>query len=334
MPADGNELPPEGLARDLMVLKDLTVDSLRPATDSTSDIGRADVLRVRMEADGYLLLRGVVPLGAVAEVRGGIVEVLDQAGLVGAPKGDDRTGAAAVVPARAGVVVDVHGDAALFRPLYSLEALHRLPHHEAILGLAQALLGEDVEVLVHPRPALRVVFPGSGAFSGATPPHQDHLGMQGTERTFTIWIPLVNCPRSAGVLAVAEGSHRGGVRPYLALPGSRVAGCDASDLAGRWVAADLEPGDLLVFHSLTVHSALPNASPEVRLSLDARYQAADAPVCEATLGDPPHLNWDEVYTGWSAESSHLQRYWTRLATNVVAFDATRLVGGGARESSG
>jgi hypothetical protein len=276
-----------------------------------------------MAAEGYLLLRGVLPVDQVAAVRAALVEVLCDAG-VATRSTPPEEGFAALVPADPGVAVDVHSDAALFRRLYALEGLHRLTHCDAVLDVARSLVGAGTPILVHPRPALRVVFPGTDEVSGVTPPHQDHLGMQGTEDTFTVWMALGRCPRGLGVLSVAAGSHRGGARPYAAVPGSRVAGCDASDLDEKWVCADLDPGDILVFHSLTVHRALANESSEIRLSVDARYQAAAEAVSAATLGDPPHMTWDEVYETWPEGSADLKRYWEKMATNVVPFDPGRL----------
>ena len=44
-----------------------------------------------------------------------------------------------------------------------------------------------------------------------------------------------------------------------------------------WLTADYRPGDLLVFHSLMIHRALPNTSDRIRLSLDTRYQPLSEP---------------------------------------------------------
>jgi hypothetical protein len=287
------------------------------ACDSTSIADDLAALRIRMSEDGYLLLRGIVPAGEVEGLLAELVAILAEEDLVRTTAGTD------VKPRQQGVPVDVHRDASLFRRLYSLERLHRLPHHQRLLRLA-GLHCDEAPVLVHPKPALRVVFPAEPAQSTATPPHQDHLGMQGTTEAYTVWMALSRCDRRSGVIAVARGSHRGGPRGYFPSAGARVATCDAADLDGRWVTADLGPGDVFIFHSLTVHRALPNTSDQVRISVDARYQSAALPICAVSLGDPPHMSWDEMYTGWPSGSEDLQRYWEDLTLDIVAFDPSRL----------
>ena len=58
---------------------------------------------------------------------------------------------------------------------------------------------------------------------------------------------------------------------------------------GRWLTAEFEPGDLLLFGMFTLHCSLDNRSPEnrIRLSTDSRYQLASEPVDERWIGDEP-----------------------------------------------
>jgi ectoine hydroxylase-related dioxygenase (phytanoyl-CoA dioxygenase family) len=151
--------------------------------------------------------------------------------------------------------------------------------------------------------------------------------MQGTTAAVTLWVALVDCPVESGVLALARGSHRDGVRPYRPLDGSRVAGCDESGLEGSWVADDLAAGDVIGFLSLTVHKALPNLSSSVRLSVDARYQSSAEPVCDATLTAPGDYSWDDLYSTWGPESQWLQRYWEQLPLETVPLDPARFMVG-------
>jgi ectoine hydroxylase-related dioxygenase (phytanoyl-CoA dioxygenase family) len=289
---------------------------VRPADETTRSVGDEGALRARMAEDGYLVLRHVVPVDVVAGLSRALAEVLAGAGLV--PAGYDPMAGEPLTDGAAGT--DVHADRELFKQLYRQEALHRLPHQPGLLELAGALL--DGEVLVHPHPALRVVFPATEGPLGATPAHQDHLGMQGTTHAFTIWVALSPCPVEAGVLTVARGSHRGGLRRYHPVAGARVACCDASDLAQDWVASDLQPGDVIAFHSLTVHRALTNRSGALRMSVDARYQRATDPVCRSTLRELPDLPWDELYAGWSEAAP--RRYWEEVPLQIVEFNPSLL----------
>jgi hypothetical protein len=86
-----------------------------------------------------------------------------------------------------------------------------------------------------------------------------------------------------------------------------------------WHTTNYEAGDALLFHSLTMHKAMPNLTEnQLRVSLDNRYQAVHDPIAEHML--MPHLNiaagttaaatlsWDDVYADWTDE--RLQYYWT------------------------
>jgi hypothetical protein len=82
-------------------------------------------------------------------------------------------------------------------------------------------------------------------------------------------------------------------------------------------------GNSLIFHSLTVHEALPNVTADrMRVSLDNRYQTLKNPITEQML--VPHLSidgepsWDEIYADW--ESEELQYYGKKLDMTVVLWD--------------
>jgi hypothetical protein len=100
-------------------------------------------------------------------------------------------------------------------------------------------------------------------------------------------------------------------------------GIDTEALPYRWTASDFAVGDVVVFHSLTVHKALPNASPDrLRLSVDYRYQAPSQPATEwSFLPHYAQLSWDEIYAGW--RSSRHQYYWRDLPVRFVEPQARR-----------
>jgi hypothetical protein len=93
----------------------------------------------------------------------------------------------------------------------------------------------------------------------------------------------------------------------------------------RWVTTDYGAGDVILFHSKTVHAALHNASELfMRLSVDFRYQLEGEALTEICLR--PHferLTWDEVYSGW--KSDRHQYYWKDLAYEVVPFQTFALI---------
>jgi hypothetical protein len=89
-----------------------------------------------------------------------------------------------------------------------------------------------------------------------------------------------------GGLALAVGSHRQGLRAHCEqqgvlsyqMKGRTQRGVALEAISEPWCTTDYRPGDLLVFHSLMLHRALPNVSDRIRLSLDARCQPATTPV--------------------------------------------------------
>lgn len=59
------------------------------------------------------------------------------------------------------------------------------------------------------------------------------------------------------------------------------------ELQGRWLTAEYQLGDLLVFCMYLLHSSSDNQTGQIRLSSDTRYQLADQPVDERWIGDDP-----------------------------------------------
>jgi hypothetical protein len=204
----------------------------------------------------------------------------------------------------------------VYDELQKLELFHSLPHRPELRAVMQALLGKTA--FPHPLSVARLVFPFNEEW--ATPPHQDYPNNQGTEELYACWIPLTDCPQDRGSLAIAPGSHRRGLLPlrYALGAGHRQIDQDAiADL--RYVGNDLDEGDLLVFHSLTVHRSLPNRTDRMRISVDYRYQREGEALVEQSL--EPHfrrLDWSQIYAGW--RSRRYQYYWRRLDYQLVPWD--------------
>ncbi|MCS6861630.1 MAG: phytanoyl-CoA dioxygenase family protein, partial [Abditibacteriales bacterium] len=205
---------------------------------------------------------------------------------------------------------------AVYNEVMKLESFHALAHDAQLLAMFRRLIGE--EVLVHPRNIARIIFPQNELYT--TPAHQDWIHVQGTPETYTAWIPLSDCPQSLGSLAVLVGSHRFGIFPTHRAYGAGGRGIDTEGLGLTWAGSDFYLGDVLVFHSHTVHKALPNKDPQrLRLSVDFRYQGASQPITPGSL--LPHfaqVTWEEVYARW--RSTELQYYWQKFPLNVVPFD--------------
>jgi ectoine hydroxylase-related dioxygenase (phytanoyl-CoA dioxygenase family) len=96
-------------------------------------------------------------------------------------------------------------------------------------------------------------------------PHQDieYVGLP--EDTYTVWIPIHDCPIELGGLAIYPGSNLQG---QIKSKDRKNAPYDTS----YWVNTNYECGDILIFHSLTIHKASRNITYDtLRLSMDLRF---------------------------------------------------------------
>ena len=128
--------------------------------------------------------------------------------------------------------------------------------------------------------------------------------------------PLGDCPRELGGLAIAPESHKRGLRDVRDRT-ITVAALDDSE----WRWSPMRSGDVLLFHSLTIHRARDNDRlDQIRFSSDFRYQARSGVVHEHSL--LPHMRWqtwEELYSDWRADDP-LRYYWRGLPLEVDPAD--------------
>ena len=286
------------------------MERVRRFVDSSDIVTDGPALARRMAQDGYLFIPALVPAADIAAVRSQVLDVVAEAGWLGAE--DARADAIANPDAACADPDDRY--VPVLKRIYRIEALHALTHHPATLGLFARMFAD--QVLVHPMLIPRNIFPQRPELT--TPAHQDFPHIQGTPETFAVWLPLSDCPLAMGGLAVAEGSHAQGVHEFRVSSGAgAMEVCDPLD--GRWVSGDFAQGDAVIFHSMTVHRALPNMTSRLRQSVDARYQRLSEPVAERSLA--PYAgtgSWDQIYRGW--RSSEFQYYWRRRPLSLAPFD--------------
>ncbi len=279
--------------------------------DSTDVLADTAALQARLARDGYLFLRGLIPRDVVMALAGQALTIAGRAGWLDAGHPVDD----AVADVAAPCTDPEPGYLATLAEIYRLQALHELQHQPAVIDLFERVLGEAV--LPRPRLIPRCFFPESAALT--TAPHQDYPYVQGTTEVYTLWTPLGDCPAAIGALQVAERSHLDGVREFKISQHASTALEVADPLEGAWRAGDFAAGDVVVFHSLTVHRGSPNLTNRLRLSADFRFQRAADPITSASC-EPfvTSLSWDDIYAGWS--SDRLQYYWRRPTTRHVAYD--------------
>ncbi|MFI4980666.1 MAG: phytanoyl-CoA dioxygenase family protein [Nevskiales bacterium] len=285
---------------------------MQPFIDSSDIAQDGAALAARMRRDGYLFLPGLLPRADLVAVQRQIGEIARDAGWLRA----DRPVEEAVADL-AGFCVDPEPRYLVtLRRINRLEDYHALKHHKALIGLFERMLGGPI--LPHPRVLMRNIFPAREEVT--TKAHQDFPNVQGSREVFTAWMPLIDCPLEVGPLQVAAGTHRDGVYDFHIAAGA--GGMEVSDkLEGRWVSGCFALGDVLVFHSMTVHKGVPNRSDRLRMSMDVRYQLVSETFNPDNANpDGQPLSWEEVYAGWRSDA--LKYYWKRLPLTLQAFDRT------------
>ena len=280
-----------------------------PANEALEDQAE---LRRRVAEDGFLFFPRLIDAGRIRDLRTQVTQICQRHGWIKAGS-NPSDGIAEPSRACAEPEPDFYE---IYRDIYKLEAFHSLAHSTEIINVIKGLVGDPV--LVHPTNIARVVFPSESV--AATPSHQDFIHIQGAPETFTCWIPLGDCSREDGGLVALRGSHKAGIYDHHVTRGAGFLGVPDDGLTGDWFSVHYEIGDALIFHSHTVHRALPNTTERLRLSVDYRYQSARQPIVGAFLN--PHvanMGWEEVYAGW--ESSDLQYYWRNFDVETVVRDS-------------
>ena len=286
---------------------------MRTFLDSTSLINDGPALAARLNHDGYLFVRGLLPREAVLTVRTRLLQKAALGGWVDLDRpieeGIANLAAACKDPEEAYMKV--------FRTLWADEALHRLRIHPQVLAFFSRLFGEPA--LVHPMFVQRNIFPQRENFNFTTQPHQDKVHIGG-DTNYAMWVPLGDCPTEKGSLAVAMGSHRAGVLDTRV--GAGAGGMDISvPIPGEWVTSAFQAGDVLIFSDVTVHQALPNRTQEIRQSFDARYQPISQAIADKNLETYAGTGtWEEVYAEW--QSIEGQYYWRGMDLKVVPLDTS------------
>jgi ectoine hydroxylase-related dioxygenase (phytanoyl-CoA dioxygenase family) len=200
--------------------------------------------------------------------------------------------------------------------LQKLQIFHALSHHPQVIRVYDTLF--NGKTFVHPRNIARMMVPAP--VNKPTPIHQDFIHIQGTHNVWTAWLPLGEIPRALGGLAVMPRSHKLGVLSVTAAEGAGGLEAILCNVDLPWIEEDYQIGDVLTFHSATVHKSLPNQlNDRVRLSVDYRYQPADEDIEEKSL--LPHgmvAEWDDLYADWPTDE--LKYYWRKHDLKLSPWD--------------
>ena len=284
---------------------------LRSSADSSDDF---DELRARFEADGYLYLPGLLDRDTLGAARQTMLEALAGLDFIDTdyPLSDGIAKREIAVSAREMVGLSKNN-----------EPLRQALYGGAMIEFYERFLGGPVRPLDFTWCRVK-----SSGTETATNPHYDIVFMgRGTKNLYTSWTPLGDIPRQMGGLMILENSHRleeikatygqSDVDVYCTNEpdvndrdseqrrwqgsGTGTYAFDAialrEELNSRWLTADYELGDLLVFSMYTMHASMDNLTNRLRLSTDTRYQLASEPVDERWIGENPIAHGPEAKKG-------------------------------------
>jgi ectoine hydroxylase-related dioxygenase (phytanoyl-CoA dioxygenase family) len=228
-------------------------------------------LREQFERDGVVLVRGVLPTELIARARDDLGARLERQGVLTMRDGRPRWTGATIE----------HVDA---------DALHHddpafvdVAESAALASALEVVVGEAVHV--YRSVNIRTSLPHDDRH--IIPAHQDAMYIGPDRRFAAYWIPLTDIAVGAGGLALVPGSQRDGLLPHpvshdhwsFYMGEERPQRCvPYASIDEPWAGAPMRAGDLLVFDSHLVHTALPNRSEDVRLSIDGRFQLASRPL--------------------------------------------------------
>ncbi len=273
-------------------------DSALGLLESPSDAyADPEGLRRHMTDDGYLFLRGCLKRDEVLAARRHILTQLENEGqldpsaplMIGKPKLEAK--------------LQFRADLARKD---NLPLQHLLYHPQGnLMRFFSSFLGGEVRHFDYTW--LRCITPGP-----ATPSHCDIVYMgRGTRKLYTAWVPMGDVDFEMGGLMILEGSHKNerlqntyGRRdvdlycsnrpedPARTAYGSNGAFTGNANkvrhsLGGRWLTAEYNAGDVVIFGMNLVHGGVDNRSDRLRISSDSRYQLASEPADERWVGEDP-----------------------------------------------
>ena len=272
--AHGRPIPPEHLGE---------------LTDSAHLAGTPGALAAQLADDGYLFVRGAVPLEATLAARRGVLgrlaEVDEVEEVDGTARATGRSRRLELAPDKG----------AFWQAVSEQAAMRAVTHGPALRALAS-------EVLDSPARPFDFVFLRPGVAGRYTNIHCDKpFFTRKTARVLTFWIALGEIPVERGPLFVVEGSHRWpDVKQAVADydvgrdSGRRNSVVDhpadyAAARGTRLLTADFQPGDVVVFGMYLLHGAFDNHAGDgaIRLSCDVRFQPQQDAIDPRYFGASP-----------------------------------------------
>jgi hypothetical protein len=265
-------------------------------TDSRELFGDWQALRARIASDGYVFMRGLLDPDEVSAIGRSGLGHLQSTGWT--ESGGDPVTAPPRAPVHAVRMLDAFTDRG-YRRILAEPDFNRLPFESPLDELMHQILGPAG--FCYPLKVPRIVYPTS--LVPQQPGNVIHQDYRSVQDMFTCWVPLGHVPTSLGGLAIKTGSHHT----------SRVRYRPLTKLEAGWVTTDYIPGDVLVFHCLTTHAALPNRSDRMRFSAEYRWQLGDQPAPRRlVIGPRGHEIGSRLFGS--------TRWWRSVTEGLTLFD--------------
>jgi len=187
------------------------------------------------------------------------------------------------------------------------EALFDLWTHPSIVDVVESLVGPEIQFNGEwwIRPELPAEKPGM------PPWFQDCAYMPGGEdqKILAVWIPLVPVNQENGAPQFIPGSHLQGLVRHVPQRGGIFDVPVADPSKGKRVQIlEMNPGDFVVYNSLTFHRSASNNSNGIRWSTDFRFSPMGTPVYDPWNGNmafPVRSSSEGKVAKWS----HIQKQW-------------------------
>lgn len=236
--------------------------NLLPFTESSSLLVNPKALRERWDEDGYLFFRGLLDPALLAWGHQRYREALAGEGLIDVTRPD--------------APIWTHNEPKTRRPCDALGVTvsSRITGAPALNQVLRTVFDDEVVWLP-------IVAHRSGLPSGPIKADDDVFNQRHQDGPFNegmqfavCWIPMRDVVPNHGGFAVARGTHKAGLLHHEAYD-FKIRRETVPDDA--WRSIDFKAGDVLMFHWMTVHAALPNESDEIRTSIDIRAIPAHSP---------------------------------------------------------
>ena len=262
--------------------------------DSNDMLNDPDVLKERITADGYLLIRGLHEKETVLTARRQILEKLKTKGML-APN----------TPLMDGIFNPEYPEPTSTGSMGN-KALTQLPAFKAVVEGAPVMhffkhfLGGEARSFDFKW--LRTAGPGS-----CSPIHYDIVFMgRGTQDLYSCWTPFGDVSLDMGPIVFCLGSNRfDKVRATYGqsdVDRDMIEGHFSDDpleiiekFGGHWATTTFSAGDVIIFSMFLMHASLVNTSNKIRITADTRYQLASEPIDERWVGERPkgHYAWKQ-----------------------------------------